>query len=285
MKKAIILDMDETLEHGNLFFDKDITYYIMTLRPNLKALVEKLKEIKENKLSDIILCTDASNDWVNVFFKKCPDIKDVFDKIYTRNNPEKWEYYNSKKYSVEYYLDGRFGSQKPVTTFGYDQILFVDDNTSAGRRLNDIVRTRTENNQDISFFSGFGFYTNLEKNLYFFNNVTAEDKETSKLYSKYLTYELQDPGIEYMINEINEFIKKDFEPGYIDLDDKYRERHREYLNKKNKIKEAIEEAIQKRNNNKNSISYPTIQETREYFIKHADLSHGNEKETDKGIDK
>ena len=66
-KKAIILDMDETLEHGIMQsrygIGKNLT---MILRPNLDELIDKLKEVKKHGI-DVILCTTARDSWVERF--------------------------------------------------------------------------------------------------------------------------------------------------------------------------------------------------------------------------
>ena len=81
--KAIILDMDETLEHGILLSKYGISKNLtMILRPNLDKLIYKLKEAKQYDI-DIILCTTAHDCWVERFFKLKPEFKLIFDKIYT----------------------------------------------------------------------------------------------------------------------------------------------------------------------------------------------------------
>ena len=79
-KKAIILDMDETLESGRYRnkYDKN-TDIIMILRPNLNILINKLQEVKKQGI-DIILFTTARNEWVERFFKLKPEFKLLFNK-------------------------------------------------------------------------------------------------------------------------------------------------------------------------------------------------------------
>lgn len=63
-KKAIILDMDNTLINGVNRTDSET---VMILRPNLDELITKLKEAKKNGI-DIVLCTTSREEWVNRFF-------------------------------------------------------------------------------------------------------------------------------------------------------------------------------------------------------------------------
>ena len=82
-KKAIVLDMDGTLEHG--MFKKtaslDESDLIMILRPYLDNLIIKLQEAKRKGI-DIILCTTAHNSWVERFLKLKSEFRNLFDKIY-----------------------------------------------------------------------------------------------------------------------------------------------------------------------------------------------------------
>ena len=67
-KKVIILDLDETLEHGIYQSRYDVgNQMTMILRPNLDMLLNKLYEVKKQDI-DIILCTTARNIWIDRFF-------------------------------------------------------------------------------------------------------------------------------------------------------------------------------------------------------------------------
>lgn len=66
-KRAIVLDMDETLEHG--IFKSTITSErgaMMVARPGLDELIKKLQEAKKQGI-DVILCTTAKGPWVERF--------------------------------------------------------------------------------------------------------------------------------------------------------------------------------------------------------------------------
>ncbi len=102
----------------------------MVLRPNLDILLKKLYEAKKQDI-DIILCTTARNVWVDRFFKLIPEFKNVFDKIYSRDNENEWRFYNKDIYTLENKAQNEninLENMKPITTFGYNSILFVDDN-------------------------------------------------------------------------------------------------------------------------------------------------------------
>lgn len=90
-RKAIILDLDNTLEVG--LFDYDTT---MTVRPHIKELIEKLKEAKKDNI-DVLLCTTARQQWVDRFLKLEPDFVDIFDKMLTRDNEQEWKYIQESK--------------------------------------------------------------------------------------------------------------------------------------------------------------------------------------------
>ena len=73
-KKVIILDLDETLEHGIYQSRYDVgNQMTMVLRPNLDILLKKLYEVKKLNIN-IILCTTARNNWVDRFFKLAPEL-------------------------------------------------------------------------------------------------------------------------------------------------------------------------------------------------------------------
>lgn len=79
LKKAIILDKDETLlttesvENGGSS---------VTLRPGIDDLIEKLFEAKKHGV-EIVLCTDAAKHGVERLFLLKPELKKVFDRVIT----------------------------------------------------------------------------------------------------------------------------------------------------------------------------------------------------------
>ena len=133
-RKVIILDMDNTLEAGDYGDDYKM---MMTVRPHIKELIEKLKDAKKQNI-DVLLCTTAKQPWVDRFLKLEPEFVDIFDRMLTRDNEEEWKYIIKSKNPVEYdaYMkDSDIGNGKPVTTLGYDSILFIDDGKIEGDRL------------------------------------------------------------------------------------------------------------------------------------------------------
>ena len=128
-KKAIIFDMDETLVRG-ITGENNI---MMVLRPNIDQLIAKLYEAKQEGI-DIILCTTANNLWVERFLNLKPEFKDIFDKIFNYDNENIWRNVNYLKSPVEYGIK----TSKPVTAFGYDSILFIDDAPKVKREIKDI---------------------------------------------------------------------------------------------------------------------------------------------------
>ena len=144
--KAIILDMDETLEHGIFQGIYDVgDKYTMILRPNLDLLISKLKEVKKQGV-DIILCTTAREEWVQRFFKLKPEFKNLFDKIYTRNNENEWRDFSKEKYQLEYgnafvYIDAN-GNMLEISSENANLPIIrgystAQDSIKAGNKLND----------------------------------------------------------------------------------------------------------------------------------------------------
>ena len=160
-KKAIIIDMDETLEDGIAQSKYDAGNKLtMVLRPYLDELIIKLNEAKQQGI-DIVLCTTATELWVERFFKLKPEFKIIFDKILTRDNEEEWRNFTEEKYPLEHSARSQnvnleYG--KPVTTFGYDSVLYIDDNRLEGVRLQILFGiTHGKLNKDVTYFSAFGF--------------------------------------------------------------------------------------------------------------------------------
>ena len=155
--RAIILDMDETLEHG---ISKSVCSgagAMMGLRPNLDELIDKLQEAKKQGI-DIILCTTARGKWVERFLTLKPEFRTLFDKMLTYDNKDEWKSIDGTAYPIEHKCYGYLSTQKPVTTFGYDSVLFIDDNPRESRKLEELFDTPDKNlDKDVTYFSGFGF--------------------------------------------------------------------------------------------------------------------------------
>lgn len=121
IKKAIVLDMDNTLEcyeKNNINDD-----HTMFLRPGLDSVISKLKDAKENGI-DIILCSTAVDSWIERFLTLKPEFREIFTKIYSRDNNHEWKDPNYEDFPIEelFIPDG-----KPVTAFGYNSVLYIDD--------------------------------------------------------------------------------------------------------------------------------------------------------------
>lgn len=120
IKKAIVLDMDNTLECG---VKHGIDDYTMFLRPDIDTVISKLKEAKEKGI-DIILCSTAVDSWIEQFLTLKPEFRELFTKIYSRDNTDEWNNLNIADFPIEklFIPDG-----KPVTAFGYNSVLYIDD--------------------------------------------------------------------------------------------------------------------------------------------------------------
>lgn len=202
-KKAIILDMDETLETG---IHSDNDELKMILRPQLDELIIKLKEAKLQNI-DIVLCTTAKKQWVNKFFELKSEFKNLFDKLYTRDNEDEWRNYSEQDYPIEYVAKSKnvnIEYMKPVTTFGYDSVLFIDDNKMEAVRLKILFGiTQGKLEKDVTYFSTFGFKCN------------SSHKELNEYIGK------NEPGCHLICLAIDKFISKEFKSGLTIVDDEF----------------------------------------------------------------
>ena len=250
-KKVIILDLDETLEHGIYQSRYDVgNQMTMVLRPNLDILLKKLYEVKKQDI-DIILCTTARNNWVDRFFKLAPEFKNVFDKIYSRDNEKEWRYYNKDIYSLENKAQNEninLETMKPITTFGYDSILFVDDNKIEELRLKILFEmSKGKLQKDVTFFTGFGFYGGAIEwdKMLLYKKISNQDLEFSKKLNEYVKVERNNPGCNMICSVIDKFIKKDLIYGLNIVDDEYSKEYNVFNNRLKALKLELEELSNK----------------------------------------
>ena len=250
-KKVIILDLDETLEHGIYQSRYDVgNQMTMVLRPNLDILLKKLYEVKKQDI-DIILCTTARNNWIDRFFKLAPEFKNVFDKIYSRDNENEWRYYNKDIYPLENKAQNEninLETMKPITTFGYDSILFVDDNKIEELRLKMLFEmSKGKLQKDVTFFTGFGFYGGVIEwdKMLMYKKISNKDLKFSKKLNEYLEAERSNPGCNMICSVIDKFIKKDLIYGLNIVDDEYSKEYDVFNNKLNSLKLELEELSNK----------------------------------------
>lgn len=146
VKKAIVLDMDNTLECG-VRNNSPERNYTMFLRPGIDEVVEKLKQAKERKI-DIILCTTGNNKWVERFLSLKPEFRELFTKIYSRDNQREWQGIISYE---EFPIESTFWNPngKPVTTWGYNSVLFIDDAPGVKDNLEKIYADNTGNREGV----------------------------------------------------------------------------------------------------------------------------------------
>lgn len=250
-KKVIILDLDETLEHGIYQSRYDVgNQMTMVLRPNLDILLKKLYEVKKQDI-DIILCTTARNDWIDRFFKLAPEFKNVFDKIYSRDNEGEWKYYNKDIYPLENKAQNEninLETMKPITTFGYDSILFVDDNKIEELRLKMLFEmSKGKLQKDVTFFTGFGFYGGVIEwdKMLMYKKISNKDLKFSKKLNEYLEAERSNPGCNMICSVIDKFIKKDLIYGLNIVDDEYSKEYDVFINRLKALKLELEELSNK----------------------------------------
>ena len=251
-KKVIVLDMDETLEHG--MFKKKYSFneedLIMVLRPNLDKLINKLKEVKRQGI-DIILCTTARESWVERFLNLKPEFRDLFDKKYTRDNEKEWREYCKEKYPIEYKAQKEninLERLKPITTFGYDSVLYIDDNKIDNVRLKmlfEIGEGKLE--KDVTQFTAFGFYGGRVEwlDMLVYEKIAKIDTEFSKILEEYLKTERNNNGCEMMCFAIDKFANKEFKIGLNLIDDDYRELNNIFNKKLEELQEKLEKLSDK----------------------------------------
>lgn len=247
-KRAIILDMDETLEHGIFkgqygFKSKDA---MMVLRPGLDELIAKLQEAK-NQGSDIVLCTTAQEHWVERLLALKPEFRTLFDTRLTQGNAFSWQYYNKAAHPLEYEVEQEshsYGISKPVTTFGYDSVLFIDDNRAeAGRlkRLFEITQGRLE--KDVTYFSGFGFdggSADLTEILDY-KKAAVQNPEMAQKLEEYLMAVRNNPGCHMMCSVIDSFMAKEFTPGLTIVDEQYSAEYDIFYDKLSSLQDALDD--------------------------------------------
>ena len=240
-KRAIILDMDETLEHAIHTEDKNT---IMVLRPNLDELIAKLQEAKNQEI-DIVLCTTARNQWVEKFLTLKPEMRTLFDKMLTRDNEEEWQSKQCyvEKYPIEYeYLNAY---AKPVTTFGYDSILFIDDNKTEANRLRNLFeKAQGKLEKDVTYFSGFGFIGGSIDliEIFAYKNIADQNPKFAQKLKEYLEIEKNEPGCHIMCSVIDDFMSKEFKPGLTLADEQYfTEYNKLFYQKISSLEEELED--------------------------------------------
>ncbi len=247
MRRAIILDMDGTLEKGKFKFKTINSEQMMVLRPHLDELLQKLKEVKKQGV-DIILCTSATNQWVSRFFKLKPEAFAIFNKLYTHDNQEEWRDFDKEQNPIEYNLrreSDLISQGKPITTFGYDSILFIDDNLLEGEILKQLFELAgTSLNKDVTFFSGFAYNGGSipMTTMMGVQKLSAINYELATKMKKYIDFENNNPGCNLMCRVIDKFMKKDFRPGLTIEDDNYWEMFNErFLKIRDRLQDELEQ--------------------------------------------
>lgn len=236
-KKVIILDMDETLEHGIAQSRYDAGHkLIMVLRLHLDKLIIKLNEAKQQGI-DIVLCTTATNKWVERFLALKPEFKTIFDKILTRDNETECRNFTEEKYPIEFKarnenVNLEYG--KPVTTFCYDAVLYIDDNRLEGVRLQILFGiTHGKLEKDATYFSGFGFnggriaYDEMLR----YKKIAKQNIEIANILREYIEAERNEQGCNMMCSAIDKFIGKEFATGLTLLDEEYSEDYNKHQQK------------------------------------------------------
>lgn len=218
----------------------------MVLRPHLDELLEKLKEAKRQGI-DIILCTSATNQWVARFFRLKPDFFTVFNKLYTHDNMQEWRNFSEKQNPIEYKIwqeNSLIAQGKPITTFGYDSILFIDDNLLEGEILKQLYETAgSDLHTDVTFFSGFAYNGgSIPMSVMMgLKRLSTINYEIASKMKKYIQFEDSNPGCQLMCQVIDKFMRKEFVPGLTLEDDNYWENYNDgFLRVRDALQDELE---------------------------------------------
>ena len=250
-KRAIVLDMDETLEHG--IFKRVITSErgsMMVARPGLDELIKKLQEAKKQGI-DVILCTTAKGPWVERFLTLKPELRDVFDKVYTADNREEWDNITEEKYPIEYKARRERTDMKllkPVTTFGYDSVVFIDDITANKERLQKLYSVAAGKlDKDVTHFTGFSFSAGMGMmdllDVYRARKAAEMRPNIAELYKRYIECERDNPGCRMMCTVIDKFMAKEFVPGLTFEDENYLPEYEEYYSGLDRMCMELDDAV------------------------------------------
>lgn len=242
--------MDETLEHGifrsNYVMNSDGAS--MVLRPHLDKLIRKLQDAKSRGI-DIVLCTTAKNEWVERFLALKPELRGLFDKMLTRDNEDEWLHFDREQNPLEYeaeQIDHNTVSTKPVTTFGYDSVLFIDDNRSEEERLKNLFEITQGNLQKhVTFFTGFGYNGGQIDlfEMFGYKKVALQSHEVAQKLEQYLEIERNNPGCEMMCSLIDTFMNEDFVPGLTLADKQYSAQYDEFRRQLNLLTDELDELV------------------------------------------
>lgn len=132
--------------------------------------------------------------------------------------------------------------QKPVTTFGYNSVLFIDNSSIEGTRLKilfDITQGKLE--KDVTFFSGYGYWPPNISEIFEAVEAGKRDEEIAGMVTEYLERLRNENGCLTMCSVIDDFMQKEYEPGLTLVDDKYKEEYQAYKEKNDELCENIED--------------------------------------------
>lgn len=218
----------------------------MVLRPHLDELLEKLKEAKRQGI-DIILCTSATNQWVARFFRLKPEFFTIFNKLYTHDNKQEWSNVSEEQNPIEYNIrqeNSLIAQGKPITTFGYDSVLFIDDNLLEGEILKQLYETAGDHlHIDVTFFSGFAYNGGsiAMSVMMGLKRLSTIDYEIASKMKRYIQFEDSNPGCKIMCQVIDKFIRKKFVPGLTLEDDNYWDN---YNNRFLRVRDALQDELE-----------------------------------------
>ena len=218
----------------------------MVLRPHLDELLEKLKEAKRQGI-DIILCTSATNQWVARFFRLKPEFFTIFNKLYTHDNKQEWSNVSEEQNPIEYNIrleNSLIAQGKPITTFGYDSVLFIDDNLLEGEILKLLYETAGTNlHTDVTYFSGFAYNGgSIPMSVMMgLKRLSTIDYEIASKMKKYIQFEDSNPGCKLMCKVIDKFMRKKYVPGLTLEDDNYWDN---YNNRFLRVRDALQDELE-----------------------------------------
>lgn len=157
-----------------------------------------------------------------------PEFKEIFNKLYTRNNENDWN------------PTGCY--QKPVETFGYDSVLFIDDNIAERNRLKNIYKdNQISSPVDITYFSGFSFGDQIDLiELIKYMELAKQDGSLYLKLQELLNTVRNESGCNMMCSVIDTFMSKEFKHGLTIEDENYRQEHELFTDSRDDIMDEFE---------------------------------------------
>lgn len=244
MSKVIVFDLDETLRSLETSVKNDNRVNVI-LRPKILELLEKVKEVKKQGVDSVIFTTASLKSARMYFLELLPvEYQNVFTKVIAAEN-----YIEPEQGTRENYLY-RLGTNKMVTSLGYDEILFFDDNKAEYEFWKDVYDENLSKkypvpNKSLTFVR-LPFYPRKEIEMYSLKEL-AKDKnlknnELAKKINSLFDLTINEPGCKIMMEMIDDFVTRNHENGltFVDGTKEYHEYYKQLSDKYDEIYDIID---------------------------------------------